>query len=97
MIYESIGDEKLTVAGTAVGFAAIPTTGVLYYALVSVETAPVRINAFATPTAGGAEGSILKYPGESFKVWGSKDIDSFKAIRQTTTSGVLQILYFGTK
>ena len=95
MIHTQLGSESLTVADTAIGFASIPTTGRLYYALCRVETATIRINSKDTPTALGTEGSPEKIVSEEFEVWGEPDIRGFKAIRTTATSGVLRILYFG--
>lgn len=100
MIYTQLGSEKKTVtSGAAVGFASIPsatTVGVTYYAQVTVETASVRYNCFNTPTQAGAEGSPIAYAGETFEVWGGNDIRKFLAIAATATSGVLNVLYFGT-
>jgi len=99
-ILSYVGDESITVAATAIGFSSseIPSSVTrVVMALCRLETAQIRISGGGTdPTAGGSEGSLLVESGEQFEVWGSDDLNSFRAIRTGSTSGTLQVQYFGT-
>lgn len=92
--------EQITVDATAGGKGftaakAVPEGGAVIMAFCKVETAAIRINPKNAPVAGGAEGSPLMNPGDEFEVWGYSDLKNFKAIRETATSGLLNVLYFG--
>ena len=92
--------ELITVAAVAVGFTAdqydeTSAPGTILAKCV-VEDAPIRINTAATPTAGGAEGSPIKYPGEHFEVSGIRDLKSFLAIRTGSVSGKLNVIFLGS-
>jgi len=91
-------DEQLTIDATAggVGFTAAEyeTAGVVR-AYCQVETAQIRVNTFTAPTSGGSEGSLLKNPGDEFYVTGGVDLKNFRAIREGSTSGLLNIIYEG--
>lgn len=98
MALVQLGDERLTVAATAVGFASIPAAPqAVQLALCRVETASIRCTSGGTPVADGSDGSMRKDIDEEFEVWGDTDIRNFKAIRETSTSAALSILYFGAK
>ena len=95
MALVTVDTEKITVAAAAIGFTAAKITTQVLMALVTVETAAVRINAKNTPVAGGAEGSHLANPGDEFEVWGYGDLKNFRAIREGATSGVLMVSFQG--
>ena len=101
MALRQLGDEKIPVADTAIGFTTteyVTATGTplnVIMAVCTVETAPLRINCYGTPTAAGAEGSALKNPGDIFEVIGYDDIKRFLAIRSGSVSGVLMVQFFG--
>ena len=85
--------EALAVAGTAVGFTAAtmkgdPATGKPAIAAeCTVEGAPIRMRADGTnPTAAvGTPYSV----GDTFVVWGQRDLKSVKFIRQGGVSATL--------
>jgi hypothetical protein len=98
MIYQGLARERLTVADTAVGFTAgtykfEPTGKLAIYALCQVVTAPVRVCVKGTAVASTA-GTLFNV-GDTFEVWGEEDLSGFNAIRETTTSGALEVTYFG--
>jgi len=93
-----IGEEQLDVDDTSggVGITAGEITNKVYMAVCTLETAQIRYNASAAPTAGGTEGSPILNVGETIEVWGQKDLHAFKAIRTGSTSGKLQVQLFGS-
>ncbi len=83
--------EALTVAGTAVGFTeatmapgGAPTATA---AFVTVEDAPIR--ALATGTDPTATVGTPYEVGDTFVVWGRRDLMSIRFIRQGGTSATL--------
>ena len=98
MALKSIDSEAITVDATAggVSFTSATLTGQVLMASCRLETGPVRINTINAPTAGGSEGSLLKNIGDEFEIWGSDDLKNFRAIRTTSTSGTLAVIYQGT-
>jgi hypothetical protein len=98
-ILSVVGEEQLDVAATSVGFTSSELTSRVVMASCRLETAQIRMNvngATEAPTAGGSEGSHLVEVGEIFEVWGSSDLNSARFIRTGSTSGDLQVMYFGT-
>jgi hypothetical protein len=83
---DSFAFEALTVAGTAVGFTAATMKGTpasgkpAIAAVCTVETAPIRMRADGTdPTA--TVGTPFDV-GDTFVVWGQRDLRSVRFIRQ---------------
>ena len=84
MALVQLADERLAVGAAAVGFTSTEyLTGSksdVVEVVCRVETANVRINCKATPTAGGAEGSQLMQVDDVFVIVGYTDIKNFLAI-----------------
>lgn len=83
--------EALAVAGAAVGFTVATMTPSdskpAYAAFVTVEGAPIRVRADGTdPTA--AVGRLFSV-GDTFVVWGRRDLLSVRFIRQGSVSATL--------
>lgn len=91
-LYVSLGTQNLAVAGTAVGLT-LPT-GKVFYALITVETAVIRYSCSGTDPVASTTGTPRQV-GEVFKVKGTPDLNAFRAIRDSGTSGALAIEYFG--
>ena len=82
--------ESISVAGTAVGFTA-GTADDAKYALVTVETAAIRVRTDGTsPTA--TEGHELE-PGDQLLLETSKEVLNFKAIRRDGVSATIRVSY----
>lgn len=99
-IYAELGAQRITIDSTAGGVKfTLPasTVGVTYYAACRVETAQIRESAAVTVTAAGTNGDTLRDVGDEFEVWGGADLNAWRAIRTTATSGVVTARYFGVK
>ena len=91
---EAFAFEALPVAGAAVGFTeatmvpdADSSGKPAYAAFVTVEDAPIRVRTDGTePTA--SVGTPFEV-GDTFVVWGRRDLRSFRAIRQGGVSATL--------
>lgn len=87
---DTFDSEALTVAGTAVGFTTATMTPAdskpAYAAFVTVEGAPIRALAGGTPTA--TVGTPFNV-GDTFVVWGARDLASVRFIRQGAVSATL--------
>lgn len=85
---KQVGYEQLTVAGTALGFASLPTGAV--EAVIRVSTATLRWRGDGTdPTA--ALGNP-QYADEEFRLVGG--LERYKFIRTGSTSAVLDVAYY---
>uniref|UniRef100_A0A6M3J2Z8 Uncharacterized protein n=1 Tax=viral metagenome TaxID=1070528 RepID=A0A6M3J2Z8_9ZZZZ len=89
IIFKQAESESVAVSSTAIGLTPSKIVGAVY-ALCTVETANVRIDAYNTPTSSSG---ILISPGERFNVWGA-DLFKFKAIRAGSVDATLQVLYY---
>lgn len=88
-------DEQITVAGTAIGFAASKITPngqpQAAYAFCRLETAEIRYSLTATvPTS--SVGTLLEV-GDILPIQGHDVMARFQAIRTTSTSGQLDCYY----
>lgn len=83
--------ESVTVEGTAIGLTS-GTYGTRRYALITVETAPIRFSLHGTDPTAGVIGHLVN-PGDIIRLDSNEDIASFKAIRETGVSGVLKVTY----
>lgn len=85
--------ESKTVDNTAGGVSLTSGTyGTNRYAFITVETAPIRFTVDGTAPVAGGPGHLV-YPGDTIKLESNEDIAQFKAIRETSTSGVLRVTY----
>ncbi len=94
--YECFAFEQITVGSTAIGFTAStvqPASGKpATLAVCAVETQPVRWRSDGT-----APTSSAGYPqavASEFTVFGSHDLNNFKAIRTGGTSATLTVAYY---
>ena len=88
-----VGFETVTVAATAIGFTAA-TIGRANYALVTVETAPIRWRADGTdPTASVGH---LVAAGDVIVLDEWRDLNNFMAIRTGDTSASISVSYGAT-
>ena len=84
----AFGHQKLTVADSAVGLT-VPSG--VNYACISIEDAAVRLRVDGTnPTA---TIGFLASAGQELKIFGNDQLTTIKFIRDTSTSGVLNIQY----
>lgn len=100
-IRKSFASEKITVANTAIGFTAAtinptvadgnPDNTRASAATCSLETADIRVLTSGTPTSSTG---VYITSGQSFTVYGYADIAAFLAIRVSSTSGVLNCVYY---
>lgn len=91
------GFEQLTVAGSSVGFTAATFGGAgigrpALSATFLVETAPIRFTLDGATTPTSAVGQLANV-GDIYIVWGSLNIQNFRAIRTTGTSALLDVTY----
>lgn len=93
MEYVPLDDERITVAESAIGLTATKLTKQTRFALVQCLVAPVRISITGTAPVGGSVGPRLAV-GQFIEVWGPA-LAAFRAIRDTATSGKLEVIYFG--
>lgn len=94
-----VGEERITVAASSIGFTSGEITTRVVMASCRLESNQIRMNingATEAPTAGGSEGSQLVEVGEIFEVWGTSDLTSARFIRTGSSSGTLHVMYFGT-
>jgi len=85
--------EVKTVDNTAGGVALTSGTyGTRRYAVIVVETAPVRYLCGGGAPVAGTTGILLN-PGDELELDSNEDIASFRAIRETSTNGKLQVIY----
>ena len=88
---ESTAYESLTVVDSATALTNTVYTADHRYAFISVEEAPIRIRLDGVdPTA--TEG-ILMSPGDTLTLDSHEDIETFRAIRTTSTSGIIRVSY----
>ena len=83
--------EAVTVAGTSKALTA-GTYSTRRYALITVETAPIRFTLDGTPPVAATTGHLV-YAGDQIELDSNEDITSFRAIRETATSATLQVTY----
>jgi hypothetical protein len=82
------GDQSLTVAGSAVALT-VPSGATS--AMLTVETAPIRVSLSGTPTAS----SGLYYDaGSTLEITGTASLAGLKMIRATGVSAVVNVSYF---
>jgi hypothetical protein len=85
--------ESKTVDATAGGVSLTSGTySTRRYALITVETAPVRFTVDGTAPVAATTGHLVN-PGDIIKLDSNEDITAFRAIRETSTSGVLKVTY----
>lgn len=94
--YKAVSQETITVDDTAGGKPLTSTkiTPQVEYALCQVLTAAIRVTLDGTPPVAATTGFLFN-TGEFFEVWGHGDLLALRAIRDTGTSGVLEVTYFG--
>lgn len=84
--------EAVTVAGSSIGLTAASFPSALKLVYIFVEDGVVRWRADGTaPTA--AIGTPA-YPGDEIILTTTKEALNFRAIRKSTSSGVLQVTYY---
>jgi len=94
--YYPVDYESITVADTAIGFTSSKispssSTRKPARAIITVETAQIRYRVDGTdPTS--SEGHILEI-NDVLILIGTESIRNFKAIRTTSTSGVIKVTY----
>jgi hypothetical protein len=102
-VYVTFATESITVAGTALGFTAAtiaPVGGSFRAGLVtfvvecaSASPCPIRILTTTPVTAPTASVGIKLNEGDIVSIYGFDDISSFRAIRTTANSAVIQPQY----
>lgn len=84
--------EQLTIDGTAGGIALNSGTyGTTRYAEITVETAPIRFTVDGTPPTSST--GHLASPNDVIRLESNEEIAAFRAIRQTSTSAIIQASY----
>ena len=78
--------EALAVAGTSIGFTAATIANAIC-ATAKVETAQIRYR--TDGTAPTATVGVIADVGDVLTIWGSADIQAFRAIRSGATSATL--------
>ena len=100
-IRKSFASEKITVANTAIGFTAATINPIVpdqpasssraSAAVCSLETGDIRILTSGTPTSSTG---LYITAAQSFTIYGYDDISAFLGIRVTSTSGVINCIYY---
>lgn len=89
-----VGHQTLAVAGTAVSLTVpTPSAGSVTRARISVKTADIRWAADGTTTPTASDGEP-EAAGTTFWLEGETNLANFKAIRVSSTSAELNIVYF---
>ena len=91
----ALDHESITVAGTAIGFTAakiVQTAGTAAMAVLTTEDAPIRFTVNGT-TPTSTVGHLIQ-PSATVIICGSLDINKFRSIRTTGTSGTAVVTYF---
>lgn len=86
-----------TVGGVALTAATYAPVGqqAARRAVMTLETAPIRVSVVSASAPTASSGDLVQ-PGVygGIEVGGLADIQNFRAIRTTATSGVLQVTYY---
>jgi len=97
MNLKAVARETITVADTAKTLTTatyVTTTFQTLFARINVTTAQMRATFDGTAPVASTTGDLLN-PSDTIEVWGTADLGNFKAIREGSTSAVLQVTYFG--
>lgn len=87
------GRQALTIDNTAGGVSLTVPSGAIY-AACRLETGQIRFTLDGTTPDTSTAGTLLEI-GEMLALESRAELTAFKAIRQSSTSGVLQVEYFG--
>lgn len=94
MIVKHISRETKAVADAAVSLATTIINR-MRYVDIQVQTAPVRVTFDGSTTpVGGATGKLWT-PGSTYRVWGEKNMENLKFIRDGSTSASLDVDFWG--
>ena len=96
MMYRTKGREKIDVDDTAGGVSLDTTkiTSAVVYAKLQCQVAIIRVTLDGTAPVAATTGFMF-YPGDFFEVWGHDALKALRAIEESTTNGVLEVLYMG--
>ncbi len=94
--FSCIGREAITVDATAggKGFTSAKLTAKTVFARVQIQAAALRATYDGTAPVAATTGE-LRYPGDVFEVWGDADMAALRMIRESSTSAVAEVSYFG--
>ncbi len=106
MIYKVKDRESIAVSNTAIGLTASKlkdSDGRLHtYAQIQVlpkkadgnTAGQIRVTDDGTAPVAVTTGMLFNQ-GDIFEVWGADGLSNFKAIRETSTDGYLEVTYYG--
>ena len=95
----AVAREKLTVSSsvkTLTSSVYKSSSYIVHFARIQVQDAAIRVNFEGTDPVAGTTGDLLN-PGDVIEVWGTEDISTFEAIRDTSTDATISVTYFGRK
>lgn len=95
MIFNVKSRESIAVADTAKTLTASAITTSVIYARIQVQVASVRVTFEGTTPAPATPVGEIWYPGDIYELWGTANMTNFKAIREGSTSAVLEVTYLG--
>ena len=90
-----VARERLTVAATVktlTGSVYAPASGPCTVALITVETAAIRVTLDGTDPVAGTTGHLVQ-AGQVIELNGHDEIRCFKAIREASTSAAIECTY----